>query len=109
MTEMQVLASEMGLAYFDRFGPGEPPAAADAFREADRDVGFWIAYHFLLNQMGYEVGDEIDASFQSIRSRLLSLVELRDADAAYGQIADLRERLDEVEDEIAERATKTTD
>lgn len=101
MKRMQTLATGMAVVYYRNFDSHERPAPADAFPETDRRLGFWVAVHFLCNQMGYQsVQDEIDASFGSIRNRLRALQELRSEAVASERIEELRKRLDEVEAEL---------
>lgn len=95
------LASKMAAEYYREFG--ERPEIVDEFPEkTERSAGLWIVLHILVNQLGYDADEEIDAAMNLIRSRLTALTEFHDHDYARERVADLRAQLDEAEQRIDE-------
>lgn len=100
MKQLQMLASEMAIHYFETFD--DRPSPDDAFLDDDDTLptGWYVVIHFLMNQLGYEPEDEIDACYQAIAGRLRALAEIRGEEYAHEAIADLRRRFDDVESQF---------
>ena len=99
---LQTLASEMARAYFREFDADERPAPADQFHDDERPLGFWLASHYLQNQVGYDPQGELDAAYRSMENQLRTLVELGGEEYALGKVQMMRDRLGAIEAELAE-------
>jgi hypothetical protein len=99
---LYVLASRMSVQHFQEFG--ERPGLVDAFPDEDlrRPVGWWIVFHLLANQAGYNAEEEIEAYTLAIRDRLSALTETHGYEDARIIVDDLRDELTDIEERIDE-------
>ncbi|WP_224270894.1 hypothetical protein [Haloprofundus salinisoli] len=106
---LDVLTTEMAALYYQTFD--ERPEPVDAFPDVElpTPIGWWVAFHLLMNQLGYSPKDEIQACFQCIDNRLFALTALEDSDYAREYIADLHMRLDDIEARIDAREQEKAD
>lgn len=106
---LDVLTTEMAALYYQALD--ERPAPVDAFPDVElpTPIGWWVAFHLLMNQLGYSAEEEIKTCFQCIDNRLFALAALEDPDYARDYIADLHAQLDDVETRIDAREREEDD
>ena len=98
--ELYVLASRMSSHHFRTFD--DRPGLIDAFPEKDmgRPIGWWVLFHLLANQAGYDADEEVEAYMLAIRDRLVALTETHGHEHAKEFVEELRGELDDVEETI---------
>lgn len=96
-----LLASQMAVQYYEEFD--EQPGLVDEFPDrTEQQIGLNLAIHVLINQLGYDTHEEIQAYMSNIRGRLRAMTQVHDYDTSREVVNDLRAQLDEVEETIDE-------
>jgi hypothetical protein len=99
LRDAYVLGSHMAAAYYDAFEE-RPGLVAETTDEAGRRYGLWSAVHVLINNIGYDPAEEVDAYELLLRDRLVALTELRGHAFVRDRIDDLRAELDALEETV---------
>lgn len=95
------VATQMAVQYYKEFD--ERPELVDEFPdETEQPIGFTLAIHVLINQLGYDGHEEIQAYTSNIRDRLRAMTQVHDYETSRQIVDDLRAQLDEVEETIDE-------
>ncbi|MFC4553300.1 MULTISPECIES: hypothetical protein [Halorussus] len=76
------------------------PAVGEATDDNPLPVNFWVLFHYLMKQSGYDWYDEIDAATKAIENRLRSLAEFRGEAEARRQLRETIEELEAFSEEL---------
>ncbi|PSQ30015.1 hypothetical protein BRD16_08865 [Halobacteriales archaeon SW_6_65_46] len=98
--ELQFLATAMARPLYEEYDDLTALAPVDSYPgDGPVPAGWWTLLHFLSNHRALSASEEVDASFQMMRNRLLSL-GARDPTRAIREIEQLQDDLDALRAEI---------
>lgn len=98
--DLQFLATAMARPLYDEYDDLTELAPVDSYPDdGPVPAGWWTLLHFLSNHRALTAREEIDASFEAVRNRLLSL-GARDPTQAERTIEQLQDDLDELRADI---------
>lgn len=92
------VAAQMNVHYFEEFD--ERPPTGGVTEERFHTRGVWVLVHFLLNEQGYSLEEEMDVLFLALRDRLARLGVEYDFQRVEQEVSELHERLDETQERI---------
>lgn len=89
------VAAQMNVHYFEEFD--ERPPTGRVTEERFHTRGVWVLIHFLLNEQGYSLEEEVDVLFLALRDRLARLGVEYDFQRVEQEISELHEQLAETQ------------
>ena len=98
--DLQFLATAMARPLYEEYDDPTDLAPVDTYPDdGPVPAGWWTLLHFLSNHRALTAREEVDASFEAMRNRLLSL-GARDPTQAERKIESLHDDLDDLRAEI---------